>query len=135
MLILSPTQSNLLNVTLYENSTNLVNPYFTWKLVNKQSLVETVFYQDDSSTTPWYYNSFTVSIATPVGLTQGIINIPAGEYQYFVYQMNNPYDLNLNNAVKEVENGILVLNATYSQYLSYTQSSGTVLTYNNMDRI
>lgn len=135
MLILSPTQSNVVNVTLYENSTNLVNPYFTWKIKNKQSLEETIFFQTDSSDVPWYYNSFTLSISTTPGLTAGIINVKSGEYQYFVYQMNNPYDLNLNNAVKEVENGILVVTATYSQLQTYTQSSGIMNVYQNMDRI
>ena len=49
--------------------------------------------------------------------------------------MNNPYDLNLNNAVKEVENGILVVNATYSEVISITQSSGPINVVQNLDRI
>lgn len=135
MLYLNITQPTRLNTTFWENSTNLVNPYFTWKITNKQSLAETIFYADDFSQVPWYYNSFTVSVSSTPGLTAGIINITPGEYTYQVYQMANPYDLNLSNAIKEVETGILILSATYTPQASFTQSSGTVSVWTNMDRV
>lgn len=110
-------------VTLYENSTNIVNPYYTWKLENKDTLVNTVFYQDDHSSYPWYYNSFTLSVATYSGLTAGVLDLDYGQYNYFIYEMANPYDLDLNNSLGLVENGILYINATYSTVSTFTQSN------------
>lgn len=136
MLYLPQNQPTRLNTTFWENSTNLVNPYFTWRIINKQSLVETIFYANDFSQVPWYYNSFTVSASTTtIGLTAGIINSAPGEYTYTVYQMSNPYDLDLANAIKEVETGILVISATYTPQESFTASSGTIGVWTNMDRI
>lgn len=139
MIYLQQNTGNIVNVTLWENSTNQVNPYFTWKIVNKQSLNETIFYTEDFSQAPWYYNSFTVSVYNPIpvgfGATSGYINIEPGEYTYNVYQMNNPYDLDINNSIKEVETGILVLVGTFSGYETYTYSVPTYSVYQNMDRI
>lgn len=137
MIYLKPNQSNSVRTTLWENSTNFVDPYFTWKVVNKQSLAQTVFYADDWSNVPWYWNGFTISCTNSIspGLTQGQINIQPGEYTYTVYQMAAPYDLNLNNAIKEVETGILILEGTGGAPLSYTASSGNVNVWTNMNRI
>ena len=135
MLYINDNDTTVFNVTLYSNCGNITNPYFTWKLINKQSLNEIVFYQDDSSTSPYYYNSFTVSIAPTAGLTQGIINAAPGEYKYEIYEMSNKYDLDLNNSIGLVENGILYIVPTYSQTTSFTQSLTPISTYTNLDRI
>ena len=130
MLYLNPTGDTRVVVTLYENSSNLVNPYYTWKLVNKDTLAEKIFTQLDSSPSPYYFNYFTISIATPEGLTAGTIDIKPGQYQYYVYEMQNPYDLNLSNAIGLVENGILNVTATFSTPNVYTASNtNTIPTY------
>ena len=115
--------SNEVIVTLYENSGNITNPQYTWLVENKDTLVKTAFYQEDHSSYPWYYNSFTLSIATYSGLTAGILPLDSGQYNYWVYEMVNAYDLNLNNAIGLVENGIL--------YVGYTASDISTLTASN----
>ena len=136
MIYLKPNQINEVNVTLWENCTDPTKPYFTWKLVNKQSLQETIFTNDDLSQAPYYYNTYQITVTTPIGLTAGKIDINPGEYTYTIYQMPTPYDLNLSNAITQVETGLLIYNATFSNNPVYTQNdSSTIVVYNNMDRI
>jgi hypothetical protein len=123
MLYLSNSGPTRVVVTLYENCSNITNPYFTWKLVNKDTLAETIFTQLDFSSVPYYFNYFTISVATYSGLTAGIIDVPAGQYQYYVYEMANPYDLDLQNAVGLVENGILNVGAIFSTQSIFTASN------------
>jgi hypothetical protein len=108
------TGTNSIVVTLYEKCLNITNPYFTWQIVNKTTKDVTYFYQDDHSTAPWYYNSFTFSIATQSGLTAGILNNPVGEYTYTVWEMNEPYNLNIASASNPnpIETGILKIVGT-----------------------
>lgn len=133
MIYLSPTASNEVIVTLYEKCINQTNPFFCWRLVNKESNQTTLFYQDDHSKAPYYYNAFTVSISTTEGVTQGIIDISGGEYTYTVYEMNEQYSLDYENPVRVVETGILIVPVTYSQIISYTQSDDDVIvSYKNI---
>jgi hypothetical protein len=110
------TGTNSVIVTLYEKCINITNPYFLWEIENKTTKEITFFYQNDSSDAPWYYNSFTISIATSSGLTAGIINNTAGEYTYRIWEMNEPYNLNVGSASNPnpVETGILKIVATQS---------------------
>jgi len=135
MLYLSYTGSTAITVTLYEKCSNQVNPYFTWKIVDKDSNYEYVFTADDFSTSPWYWNRFTISIASPEGLTAGIIDVPAGQYMYEIYEMSNPYDLNLNNSIGMIETGLITINPTYSLPQTYTYSTNTTVVYNNQNRV
>lgn len=118
---------NEVTVTLYEYCQNLVNPYFTWELTKKGTFDQVIFYQDDHSQIPYYFNSFTISVATFSGLTQGIININPGEYVYNIYEMPDKYNLITASAVGLVETGLLILNATFSTIMSYTQSDTDVI--------
>jgi hypothetical protein len=130
MLYLNTTGNTKVTVTLYEKSSNILNPNYTWKLVNKDTFVEKVFYQADFSPYPYYFNYFTISIATPENLTSGVIDVPPGQYQYYIYEMPAPADLDLNNAIGMVENGILNVIATYSTPNVYTASNtNTIPTY------
>lgn len=135
MLYLGYTGSTSVTVTLYEKCSNQLNPYFTWRINDKDSNVETIFTADDYSSSPYYYNTFTISVASPEGLTSGIIDINAGQYSYEIYEMSNPYDLDLNNAIGIVEKGLITINATYSQIQSYTSSSSTTNVYRNQNRV
>ena len=135
MLYLSYTGSTAVTVTLYDKCVNVFNPFFTWRLIDKDSNDEYVFTADDFSYAPYYWNSFTISIATPVGLTSGIIDIPASQYKYEIYEMADQYDLNLDNAIGLVENGLLTVNGTYSPIQSYTASSNVTEVYRNQNRI
>lgn len=135
MIYLSYTGSSVATVTLYEKCQNQINPYFTWKFIDKDSNDEYIFTADDFSTAPYYWNSFTISIATPSAPTAGVIYITGGQYKYEVYEMANQYDLNLSNAIGLVENGLVTINITYSEIQSYTASSSTTNVYRNQNRI
>lgn len=137
MLYLNPEGPSKVVVTLYERCKNLVNPYFTWKLIDKDSDLITIFYANDFSPVPYYWNTFTFSVSPTQSLpVDGIINIPASTYAYEVYEMENPYDLDLNNSLGMVENGILTIFATHSNIIAYTQSNTDVTpVYRNQNRI
>lgn len=110
-------------VTLYENSSNITDPQYTWVLENKDTMIRTAFYQEDHSSVPYYYNAFTISIATYSGLTAGILDLDYGQYNYFIYEQVNPYDLDLNNSLGLVENGIVYIGYTSSTTPGFTQSN------------
>lgn len=137
MIYLNQTGPTKIVATLYEKCQNQVNPYFTWKLTDKDSNAITIFCADDFSYAPYYWNAFTVSVSsTQSGLTHGIINVPASIFSYEVYEMANPYDLNLDNAIGLVENGLITINATYSAPQSFTMSNtNTTNVYRNQNRI
>jgi hypothetical protein len=137
MININVNSTKEITVTLYEKCSNITNPYFTWMIQNKTTQQQTIFYADDHSNSPYYYNSFTFSISsTQSGLTAGIINVPGGQYNYFVYEMQNPYDLNLNNAINLVELGIMQIVPTYSTIVNVLDSiSLTYSAYQGLDRI
>jgi len=110
-------------VTLYENSSNITDPQYTWVIENKDTLVRTIFYQEDHSNYPYYYNAFTLSVATYSGLTAGILDIDYGQYNYYIYEFVNPYDLDLNNSLGLVENGIIYVVGTQSSTSTFTASN------------
>lgn len=116
MLHIGSTGSTNWVVTLYENCKNLVNPYFTWNIVRKGSFDSIIFTSTDISTSPWYWNEFNITVATSsIGLTNGVIPIKEGEWIYEIHEMENQYDLNINNSVGIVETGIIVCGLTFSQ--------------------
>lgn len=119
--------------TLREKSSNLINHYYTWKIVNKNSFDEYIF-SADNNTTSNYYDSFTISIGTPMTLTSSIVlDAVAGQYDYFVYEMNTNYDLNLNNSLGLVEMGILIISGTDSSIISFTESNDdTIRVFNEL---
>ncbi len=134
MLYLNPDNSyDVLTVTLYELCNNITNPQFTWKLTNKDTLQETIFYQTDSSSNPYYYNSFTVSISSVVSLTAGVINVGYGEYEYEIYEKTLPYQLTISTNDNLVENGLLIVLTNSTTPTSFTGSdSATIPTFNNL---
>ena len=120
-------------VTLEELSTNHVNPFYTWVITPADSEFSYTFSAIDHSTSPWYYNAFTLSVVpgATYGLTAGVIPvIETGQFKYVVYQMNTNGDLNINNCVKIVEKGLFYINGTYSTSQTYTGGKGDTPVYN-----
>jgi hypothetical protein len=109
--------TNSVIFTLYEKSDNVVDPYFVFKITSpdkKFGATQTqhyIFTADDNSPAPYNYNSYTFSyvLGATYGATAGVINVYPGEYKYEVWQTNQ-YDLDLNNAIKIVEKGIMIIN-------------------------
>lgn len=127
-----PTPQEVI-VNLYALSSNITNPYFTWKIVNKDTETETIFYQDDHSISPYDYNAFTLSVATYSGLTAGVIDVPMGQYEFFIYETNTQYDLIITTSSNLVKTGILQVTGTSSEIPSFTQSMvNTIPTFSGL---
>ena len=128
MLIVNNSGISNVVVTLYEKCQNQVNPYFLWSVTRKGSNDNILWTNDDTSTSPWYWNQFQITIATnSVGLTQGIIPLFEGEWIYNVYEMQNQYDLNINDVIGLVETGIMVVGTTYSTIPDFTQNNNNTI--------
>lgn len=115
MLYIDYGSTSSVTVTLYEKCQNTTNPYFTWLVNGGDNKEQYVFCTDDFSSVPWYYNQFTFSST--------LFAAPAGQYVYTVYEMAVQNDLNLDNAIGEVETGILNIVGTVSTIVAFTQSN------------
>jgi len=136
MIYLNPIGSSKVVITLYDNCKNVVNPYFTWKLIDKDSNATTIFTADDYSSVPYYWSSFTFSISSDTDPFNGVIDIPASTFSYEVYEMANPYDLDLSNSLGMVKTGVLTIDAPHSETPSYTETNNTpTQVYRNQNRI
>jgi hypothetical protein len=125
--------SNEVIVTLAEKTLNIVNPFYTWKVIDRNGYNQYIFTSNDFSTEPYYYNSFTVSVGVG-SATAGYFNGGVGEYHYYIYEKSTQYDLTLLPSDNLVEEGILIVTATGSTPTSFTQSdSDTVKYFNNID--
>ncbi len=121
--------------TLYSKCINITNPYFTFTIKNKETSIGYTFSQLDYSFAPYYWNAFTFSISnTQSGLTSGIINAPNGMYDYKVYEMPTPYNLNIASASGIVDNGILTIIGTFSTF-NINSFVPTINVNNNLDYI
>jgi hypothetical protein len=98
---------NKLIFTLTEKTLNLVSPYYTFRLVKKDTDEETMFFSFDNSTSP-YFNSFTLSVVTQsISPTNSRVDLDYGEYNYYVYEKSEPYSITYSNTDNIVEVGIL----------------------------
>lgn len=135
MIYLNPNQSNPVVVTLRELAGNQVNPYYTWYVESKNTLGGVYFYADNNSNSP-YYDSFTISLTQSIGLTAGRINLTTGQWRYEVWEQSQPYILTTASSAGMLETGIIIVNGTYSEFTTFTQSaSATINVYQNLDRI
>lgn len=127
MLSIDTGDTKKITVTLYEKCNNTVDPYFTWVIKNKDTFEETIFYMDDFSTYPYYFNYFTLSVATYSGLTAGVINVPIGEYEYNVYEKSVPYSLTYSLSDNLVENGIFYVCGSASPYIPELNGTNNII--------
>jgi len=77
----------------------ILNPYYTFELINQQSKDVIIFTADNESQVPLVYDQFTLTSTTQSpGLTQGIINVDKGVYTYNIYETQFQYNLDLASA-------------------------------------
>jgi len=128
MLNVSGNGTTKVTVTLYERC-QTTDPFFTWLVQRKGSLDTIIFYQDDISLSPYYYNQFNITIATSsVGLTAGVVPLFPGEWNYTIYEQSQPYILATSSNV--VETGILIVSGTFSQSPVYNGlDDNTIIVY------
>lgn len=124
MLYVDGSGTTTVTVTLYEKAT-IPTPYFTWWVQRKGSLDTIIFYQDDISLSPYYFNQFNITIATSsVGLTSGVVPLTSGEWNYVVYQQNAPYILATSSVI--LETGLLIVEGTYSTPPYYNNDNPSI---------
>jgi len=101
----------------------ILNPYYTFELINQQSKEQIIFTTDNESQVPLVYDQFTlVSTTQSPGLTQGIINVEKGVYTYNIYETQYQYNLDLASA-SFLRSGELVVSGTNDfTYSFFTQS-------------
>ena len=131
-LITRGTNSTII-FTLKEKQT-LTNPYFLFELKYRGDGTTTkTFIASDTSTYTDRYNEFLVTEVNAGGeiLTSGTVNLQnVGEWHYRIFEQISPTNLNVANAVNELENGIIKV-LPGSSSTSYThQISDNSYTYN-----
>lgn len=105
----------------------ILNPYYTFEIINQQSKEVTIFTADNQSQVPLVYDEFEFASTTGApGLTQGIIDNLPGVYTYNVYETEFQYNLNLASA-SFIRSGELVISDTNDfTYSFFTQSDDDV---------
>lgn len=111
--------------------------HYTFSIQNRDSFETTIFAPTDVSAFPQYYNLF--EITTNSGLTQTLtgtsvtlLDMPIGEYHYDVFEMPTANDLDITNAIKLVEVGLLFVVGPDSSIPTYTGNDlGTLRVFNN----
>lgn len=127
------TLTENLNIYTASITGDILPPYFTWEITDADTNQKYIFTNDDTSPAYWYYNQFTFSVipGATYGLTQGIIPAQQGSYIYKVYQTQNQYDLSTSGRL--IERGILNIEGTYSNIVTFTQSDDdTIVTFKNL---
>lgn len=108
----------------------ILNPYYTFELINQQSKEQIIFTADNESQVPLIYDQFTlVSTTASPGLTQGIINVEKGVYTYNIYETQYQYNLDLASA-SFLRSGELVVSGTNDfTYSIFTQSDDNTTSF------
>lgn len=101
----------------------ILDPYFTFEIINQQSKDSIVFTADNISPIPLIYDEFTlISTTQSPGLTQGMIDNLPGVYTYNIYETQYQYNLDLASA-SFLRSGELVISGPNDfTYNSFTQS-------------
>lgn len=131
MLYLNQNISKEIIVTLNESSDVNYDDNFTWVITSADTNQSYTFSAIDNSSS-YYYNSFTLSVipGATYGLTSGIIpTYTTGQHNYEVYQMNSYGDLNIDNAIKLVETGLLYITGSTLSINEYSGGNDVIPTY------
>lgn len=101
----------------------ILNPYYTFEVINQQSKEVVIFTSDNISPIPLIYDEFNlISTTQSVGLTQGTIDNLPGVYTYNIYETQYQYNLNIASA-SFLRSGELVISGPNDfSYKSFTQS-------------
>jgi hypothetical protein len=111
---------------------------YTFSIQNRDSFETTVFAPTDVSAYPQYYNLFEIttnsgSTSTFTGTSVNLVDMPIGEYHYSAYEMPTANDLDINNAIKLVEVGLLFIVGPEVPVPTYTGNDlGTLRVFNNI---
>lgn len=106
----------------------ILNPYYTFELINQQSKDIIIFTADNESQVPLIYDQFTITSTTQSpGLTQGVINVDKGVYTYNIYETQFQYNLDLASASFLRSGELVVSGSNDFTYSTFTQSDSNTI--------
>jgi len=125
------TSSAILRLT---KVATILDPYYTFEIINQQSKETIVFTADNISPVPLVYDEFILTSTTQSpGLTQGVLNVVKGVYTYNIYETQYEYNLNLASA-SYLRSGELIIDGSNDfTYSTFTQSINTISVFNIKD--
>jgi len=130
-LIYLGTSSAILRLT---KVATILNPYFTFELIDQQTRDTIIFTADNISPIPLIYDEFILTSTTQsAGLTQGVLNVVKGVYTYNIYETQYQYNLNLGSASFLRTGELIVDGSNDFTYSTFTQSINTVKVFNIND--
>jgi len=130
-LIYLGTSSAILRLT---KVATILNPYFTFELIDQQTRDTIIFTADNVSPIPLIYDEFILTSTTQsAGLTQGVLNVVKGVYTYNIYETQYQYNLNLGSASFLRTGELIVDGSNDFTYSTFTQSINTVKVFNIND--
>lgn len=140
MIFLNQNQANKVTLTLQENSQLFtysgIQPYYLFMFSSQTTNQSFTFVSDNISPTSarTSYDQFWITCtgATAVNYSAGTISLNPGLFwHYSVYEQNQQYNFNINNAVGLVEQGKVLYSAATSDFRYYTMTGdSTYLVFN-----
>jgi hypothetical protein len=126
MILLQENTANIVVLTLTEKTT-INAPTYLFRFVNKQTNVEYVCIQTDTSVFKSRYNKFTITTqtTTPNPLL-GQLKLSLGdEYEYYIYAQISTTNLDYKLANEMVESGIMRYDKSLTNRIIYTNGTTT----------
>lgn len=113
----------------------ILNPFYTFEIINQQSMDKFVFTADNISDSTIVYDEFVWESITGTisSATQGQIMVDKGTYTYNVYETAYQYNLNIASA-SFLRSGELVIDGSNDfTYSVFTQSDNNTTSYFNIE--
>lgn len=126
MILLQENTNNIVVLTLTEKTT-INAPTYLFRFVNKQTNVEYVCIQSDTSVFKSRYNKFTITTqtTTPNPLL-GQLKLSLGdEYEYYIYAQVSTTNLDYTLSNEMVESGIMRYDKTLTDRKIYNNGTTT----------
>jgi hypothetical protein len=126
MILLQENTANIVVLTLTEKTT-INAPTYLFRFVNKQTNVEYVCIQSDTSVFKSRYNKFTITTqtTTPNPLF-GQLKLTLGdEYEYYIYAQVSTTNLDYKLSNEMVESGLMRYDKTLTDRIIFTNGTTT----------
>ena len=126
MILLNENTANIVVLTLTEKTT-INAPTYLFRFVNKQTNVEYVCIQSDTSVFKSRYNKFTITTqsTTPNPLL-GQLRLSLGdEYEYYIYAQVSTTNLDYKLSNEMVESGLMRYDKILTDRIIFTNGTNT----------
>jgi hypothetical protein len=126
MILLQENTANIVVLTLTEKTT-INAPTYLFRFVNKQTNVEYVCIQSDTSVFKSRYNKFTITTQTTApNPLLGQLKLSLGdEYKYYIYAQISTTNLDYKLANEMVETGIMRYDKILTDRIIFTNGTTT----------